>query len=211
MNKEQVIALLEQLDIQPHRNAWHYEGRLIDILGFNKFTLEQGASKNCLVFRNEPFVVKWSIEPSPFAESDEAMKEVAIYQRAVEAGVEKFFPATAFLCKIGKVRFIIQSKVDYSVASMPYALLKKWEGKYKNTSPRITAKVQKCMNKAAHGHYARTMSHVWMASALTIYGKRAVKEFCEFVIEERINDLHESNVGFLNGKPVLIDFCGYWG
>jgi hypothetical protein len=50
-----------------------------------------------------------------------------------------------------------------------------------------------------------------MASALTLYGKRAVKEFCEFVIEERINDLHESNVGFLNGKPILIDFCGYWG
>jgi hypothetical protein len=67
------------------------------------------------------------------------------------------------------------------------------------------------MNKAARGHYARTLSHVWMASALTLYGKRAVKEFCEFVIEERINDLHESNVGFLNGKPILIDFCGYWG
>lgn len=211
MNKKQVIALLEQLDIQPHRDVWHYEDKLIELLGFSKFNLESGASKNCLVFREEPFVVKWSINPSPFAEEDEAMKEVAIYQRAMEAGVEKFFPATAFLGKIGKIRFIIQSKVDYSVASMPYALRQKWESKYRNTSPRITAKVQKCMNKAACGRYTRTLAHVWMASALTLYGKRAVKEFCEFVIEERINDLHESNVGFLNGKPILIDFCGYYG
>ena len=205
MNKEEAIRLIKKLDIKPGQNVWDIEKALYDHLGFSNVDCSCGASKECIIFKNEPFVIKWCMYPH----QDEAIKEVQIYERAVEAGVEKFFPPTMSLCCHNGLTFIVQAKVDCSVSNCDYQTMRRYAERYKTASPKIMAKIQKCMNKASDGKYARCLNTTWMMACLVLYGKRAVKDLCDFIIAERINDLHESNIGWKNGKPIILDFCGY--
>lgn len=43
------------------------------------------------------------------------------------------------------------------------------------------------------------------------YGLKKFLELVEFVKEEKINDLHGGNYGFIDGRPVIFDYSGYYG
>lgn len=205
MNREQVIRLIKELDIKPGQSVWDIEEQVYERVGFSNVDCSRGASKECIIFKNEPFVIKWC----KYHHQDDAVKEVQIYERAMQAGVAKFFPPTATLCRHNGLTFIVQAKVDCSVNDCDYQTMNRYNERYYTASPKIMAKIQKCMYKAAGGEYARTLNHTWMRAALVLYGKRAVKDLCDFIIAERINDLHESNIGWKDGKPIILDFCGY--
>lgn len=205
MNREQVIQLIKELDIKPGQNIWDIEERVYDLLGFSNVDCSRGASKECIIFKNEPFVIKWCKRPH----QDEAIKEVQIYERAMEAGVAKFFPPTASLCRHNGLTFIVQAKVDCSVSECDYETMNRYNERYHTASPKIMRKIQKCMYKASDSEYARHLNSTWMRACLVLYGKRAVKDLCDFIIAERINDLHEGNIGWKDGKPIILDFCGY--
>ena len=53
-----------------------------------KIVSSNGATKECLVFPELGYVLKWSME------TRDAEREVAVYQKAVEANLADFFPAT---------------------------------------------------------------------------------------------------------------------
>lgn len=205
MNREQVIRLIKELDIKPGQHIWDIEEAIYERVGFSNVNCSRGASKECIVFKNEPFVIKWCRR----SYQDEAIKEVQIYERAMEAGVAKFFPPTATLCCHNGLTFIVQAKVDCSVSECDYETMNRYNERYHTASPKIMRKIQKCMYKASDGEYARHLNSTWMRACLVLYGKRAVKDLCDFIIAERINDLHESNIGWKDGKPIILDFCGY--
>ena len=70
--------------------------------------------------------------------------------------------------------------------------------------------MDKCFKKAApNGRYARNLDPLWAKMALVIYGKKLCKTLCEFIIENKINDLHESNIGYKNNRPIILDFSGF--
>ena len=50
---------------------------------------------------------------------------------------------------------------------------------------------------------------LWTARAYQIYGKKFMKKFAELTNTYGINDLHQGNTGYLNNRPVLLDFAGY--
>lgn len=205
MNREQVIQLIKELDIKPGQNVWDIEDTLYERFGYSNVDCSRGASKECIIFKNEPFVIKWC----KYCHQDEAVKEVQIYERAMQAGVAKFFPPTASLCCHNGLTFIIQTKVDCSVDGCDYKTMKQYKTRYRTASPKIMAKIQTCMYKASEGECARRLNTTWMMACLVLYGKRAVKDLCDFIIAERINDLHEGNIGWKDGRPVILDFCGY--
>lgn len=43
------------------------------------------------------------------------------------------------------------------------------------------------------------------------YGLKKFLKLKEFVEEKRINDLHGGNYGFIDGRPVIFDYSGYYG
>lgn len=44
---------------------------------------------------------------------------------------------------------------------------------------------------------------------LTLYGKKLCRKLCAFIVENAINDLHTSNIGYNHNKPIILDFSGY--
>lgn len=208
MKNEQLYEMLESLGITGREDSYEVSNMVRDH-GFKKdfVTVHGGASKVCLDFSHENFVIKWTGETR--GDYDEAMEEVEIYQKAVNAGLAVFFPATELFATINGVHFVKQEKVDFCVGETPYHKEKKYAYQSRTASDRIVKKMQLSFNRACGHRYSRSLNTTWAKMALVVFGKKLVKSLCEFIIENGINDLHESNIGYKDNLPVILDFSGY--
>lgn len=208
MKNEQLYEMLESLGITGREDSYEVSNMVRDH-GFKKdfVTVHGGASKVCLDFAHENFVIKWTGETR--GDYDEAMEEVEIYQKAVNAGLAVFFPATELFATINGVHFVKQEKVDFCVGETPYHKEKKYAYQSRTASDRIVKKMQISINRACGHRYSRSLNTTWAKMALVVFGKKLVKSLCEFIIENGINDLHESNIGYKDNLPVILDFSGY--
>ena len=50
----------------------------------------------------------------------------------------------------------------------------------------------------------------WLCDALEYYGLKKVEKLLTFIYDEDIDDLHSSNLGYKDGRPVIIDYAGYY-
>lgn len=100
--------------------------------------------------------------------------------------------------------------VDSSCSDLERAKTEKLEKKSTRVNPKVLSKVRDEVETACN-HYRHPLDKTWAARALVVYGKRKIKALCQFIKDEGINDLHGHNIGYLNGKPILLDFCGYYG
>lgn len=178
-----------------------------------KIITSNGASKECLVFPELGYVLKWSME------TRDAEREVAVYQKAVDANLADFFPATMLAGYIvpprkcnSPVAFTAQQIITNSAHKIMWN-----EGGVKARLLRIAKTVPDCrisqierqFRKADVNGYGRELDGLWAKVAVSIYGKRKVIALCEFVKKYHINDLHGSNIGYIGISPVILDFSGY--
>jgi hypothetical protein len=179
------------------------------------FDTHSGATKMCITLNNEPYVIKWKKQQFSFwsdeiieTETDEAYEEYLIYQDAVKKHLECFFPYTEVLAEINGIIFILQEKIDYSDANLPMELIKK----YSKVTSTVTFKIYDKMCNDFYikdRDYNRALSKRWAGMVISLYGKHTAKQLAEFVREHKINDLHDSNIGYKNNKPIILDFSGY--
>lgn len=165
-----------------------------------------GASKMCIILKEADFVIKWSTCFNYDDGFNEAYDEVLIYQRAVKAGLEMFFPKTEVFCIHNGVIFVIQEKIDFSTYDIPALKENRYSHKTRTVSPVIIDKMDNCFFQMKRG---RTLNPLWASMAIVLYGKRRCKALCKFIVENNINDLHGSNIGYLKDKPIILDFSGY--
>ena len=203
MDEKNIIDFIKSLNIDKSTSTYRVR-RKVRESDFPSVSVSDGATKICLIFKDWPFVIKWSFE-----NNDDAFIEAKIYADAVENNIQQFFPATKLLFEHNGVKFILQEKVDASVYDG-------FSGKErdrvttitKTVSGRIVKKVQQTCLKASPKN-RRTLDNTWVAMAISLYGKKMCKSLCEFIIKHKINDLHDANVGYKNGRPVILDFSGY--
>lgn len=102
MTRAEVENLLSQLNLSRDMNSYDVRSRL-ERLGYGRseVSVNHGATKICLVFKDTDFIVKWSYECED--EEDESVKECNIYALAVEAGLAFIFPKTEILGGNGAV------------------------------------------------------------------------------------------------------------
>lgn len=208
MTNEELYEVLKSLGITGQEDSYEVSTIIRDH-GLKKdfVTVHGGASKVCLDFTRENFVIKWTGEIR--GDYDEAMEEVEIYNKAVMAGLAVFFPATELFTTINGVHFVKQEKVDFCVEDTPCHKEKKYAYQARTASDRIVQKMQTSINKACNHRFSRSLDITWAKLALVVFGKKLVKSLCKFIIENGINDLHEGNIGYKNNLPVILDFSGY--
>lgn len=177
-----------------------------------KIITSNGATKECLVFPELGYVLKWSTE------TRDAEREVAVYKKAVEANLADFFPATMLAgyivspCDGEAIAFTAQQIINTSA----HKILRS-EGGLKTRLLRIAKTVPDCrtkqierqFRKADQNGYGRSLDELWAKVAVSLYGKRKVIALCEFVKKYHINDLHGSNIGYIGISPIILDFSGY--
>ena len=208
MTKKEVISILEKADLNDEMDDWEVNDAIHEHTR-ESFTVSSGMSKICIVFKNLPFVIKYSHNRYEDKEDgvDESVQEAELYQAAKVAGIEMFFPKTEILCTINYVTFVAQEKIDYSTSGVPFKKKDKYCRVCKTTSNRIYQKMQNEINNVPGG--GRSLDRLWAGVAISLYGKKLCKKLCDFIVTYQINDLHGNNIGYKDDRPILLDFSGY--
>lgn len=165
-----------------------------------------GAYKKCFVFDNESYVLKFPFSFRAFTKSSEdsdknaCEDEIVIYNKAVEAGVEKILLKTEFIgySKSG-VPLYIQQKITTTMSDRNKVFDKKLT--------RITKTVTNDMcEKVQSGMYYHNASNIWVKMLIIIYGKSFAMKFEKFSRSVQLSDLHNENIGFVGANPVILDY-----
>ena len=125
--------------------------------------------------------------------------EAEIYSKAKDEGLGMFFAGTEYIgsTKSG-VPIYRSERVNVGYEACEYRDDRVSEDSYKKAS-RIRSERK-----------SYSISVYWLALAYEYYDENKVNQLVDFVKRERINDLHDGNVGFRdNGEPVLLDYSGY--
>lgn len=208
INKKAIDSLFRDLEKSETWDDQNKTAKKLREFGINHFKVSGGASKLAIVFPKQGIVFKWCYQDNETI--DEAVREVEIYNEAIKASLDCFFPKTElYHCEGVTKNIAMQEKIDYSVNRMPPDEYLRYKKIIQTVSPDITEKaIDDFLN--VPGRHSRILDRMWAAVAISLYGKKKVKSLCKFVQEHQINDLHASNVGFKNKRPMILDFSGYY-
>lgn len=193
MTKKEICEKLEEIDLYTlcrkfaRANGWEYHS---------------GACKECFLINGFPYAIKFVFPTED--EWDEAAQEAMIYEAAKKQGIERIFLfTTLFYVNQAGIKFYIQEKIDTSSCGLSY-----------EAKARLKEKANKKNNKLKvreilHEMKSPPRDDLWTARAYQIYGKKFMQKFAELTNTYGINDLHQGNTGYLNNRPVLLDFAGY--
>lgn len=198
MNRDELVAkVLKKIDhIPKHAFDCDYIYKVAEQLGCEA---NYGATRLVLIFPNHGWVIKM-----PYGRRDYCAQEVQSYQTAVKYGVEKLLLSIE---KVGEtahgIPLYIQPVYKTSVSEMSaHDRIKVRELCQKTTNPHTIAKIRRGF------YYSPELE--WVSRATQLYGKRFMRSFEKWTKEFQVNDLHNANVGYINGyRPVLVDYAGF--
>lgn len=136
--------------------------------------------------------------------------EVQHYQSALKYRVEKVLLETAVLTTLSNgITLYIQPRYHESLNDFwrnnnKYNSLQK---KLNNTDYKSPTR-----RKALLGMYeSYRLDCEWFCRLVQLYGKKFARSLEQWSQENKIGDLHSSNVGWYNNKPIILDYSGYYG
>ena len=174
-----------------------------------------GATRLCLLIDSDygyDYVVK-----IPYIDRaiDYCAREVEIYEKAKQLGIQEIFAECALLevIVIEGIEFPIylMEKVDgsyWDLDGMCFSYYKEkiYDGDVSDDESIIADQYAKEL-------YEEELFEEYELALAASYGEKhdVLKTIRQFIYEESINDLHSGNMGVVNGKVVLIDYAGYRG
>lgn len=120
--------------------------------------------------------------------------ELLIYEEAKSENLDFLFAPTSFIGYVKDHPIYIQPICE------PYS--KRYPKDQKKES--VDSAKKTCKEKNYYCFNAN-----WLADVLECYGEEIFNKFCQFIQDEKINDLHSDNIGYCRGKPVLFDYSGF--
>lgn len=183
------------------------------------FDFESGASKLVIIPDDRDYVIKipfnggyqwdWDndryfFEPFNGADddgdgNDYCAAEMKLYDRAVEEGYAEFFVAVEYAGDINGYPIYTQKRVKDFCKYISDEEQKSYSSATSRTSLNST-------------HIGR-LPYYWAAACLTVFEEDLQKfnAFIDFLRRtDIIKDLHTGNLGFLNNKPVIVDYGGWY-
>ena len=184
-------------------------------------TFALGASKRVALFYDCDYVLKWDRvnEETGDYDFDEAGEEARLYSKAVKCGLGEIFPETFILMtNTNGVCFTIQKRIDFCYDDYKYTENKPTNNeKYKLLDCLLKKVFKEKVGKEEldnafdiwNKYSDRSVCTDWVALVVYFFGMQFFFNLMNFCKENAINDLHYGNIGFLNNKPIILDFCGY--
>ena len=184
-------------------------------------TFAFGVSKRVALFYDCDYVLKWNRvnEETGNYDFNEAGEEARLYNEAVKCGLDEIFPETFILMtNTNGVCFTIQKRIDFCYDDYKYTENERTKGeKYQLLSCLLKKVFKEEVEKEEldnafdiwDKYLGESVCTDWVALVVYFFGMQFFLNLINFCKKNAINDLHYSNIGFLNNKPIIIDFCGY--
>lgn len=179
-----------------------------------EYFIAAGETKVCIIPKNKQYVIKISV----CRDKDKMSAcgyEAEVYYKAKKESLEQFFPTTETLYDKNGICIIAQQKCDFSSAHIPFNKDNKYQRIVRTFEERddytcFCDKIDRDMQNFKDDGYTRYINRTWIAMSVVLYGKKSVKRLCHFLSVNNIDDLHDNNLGFINDKPIILDFSGYF-
>ena len=168
--------------------------------------ISSGETRYAVVFKHNNFVLK--IPRYGYCNEDYCQAEIRAYESAKAYRVECILlPIELYYTTTTGISVYKQPKYSFSTSDGEYNL---GYNKYlsRRNTPTHSPILTKIADECRDGY---RISNLWMARVLQLYGKKFCRSFETWTIENNVNDLHNSNTGWLNNKPIILDYAGYRG
>jgi len=171
-----------------------------------EIAIGSGETRYAVIFKHENFVLK--IPRYGYCKEDYCQAEMRAYESAKKFRVERILlPIELYHTTSTGIAIYKQPKYSFSTSDGEYNRCYDTYLNHRNI-PHHKLIVNKVTNECYDG---RRISKRWMARVLQLYGKKFCRSFEAWTVENQVNDLHNSNTGWLDNKPIILDYAGYRG
>ena len=137
---------------------------------------------------------------------DYCYTESCLYQKARTKKIAEIFAKEIYIGSINGYPIYAQQKAEgYDMEACSFSELKitKEESEY------LGSILQN--NDTSVGPSFTTSTYTWLADVLIYYGRVFLNKVLSFIKKNEISDLHSGNVGYINNRPVIIDYSSFHG
>lgn len=171
-----------------------------------EIAIGSGETRYAVIFKHENFVLK--IPRYGYCKEDYCQAEICAYESAKKFRVERILlPIELYHTTSTGIAIYKQPKYSFSTSDGAYNRDYDTYLNHRNT-PHRQPIVRRVTSQCYDGN---RISRQWMARVLQLYGKKFCRSFEAWTIENQVNDLHNSNTGWLDNKPIILDYAGYRG
>jgi hypothetical protein len=222
--KEAIIEILKGIQA-PEKlcqdNCYYFSRDIERILKESGYSCKtaKGISKMAIVFKDFDFVFKipfrgmgvdddYEEDDDDWYEFDNAMEtepggaqwnycalEVSLGEDAKRAGLSKYIPEVTFVAQVNNYYVYEQAKAEV-LDELCDTRTQTREGRRQTETFCETNKVW-CFNS------------LWIEDFVREYGEEEFLSLSKFLNEFEIDDLHDGNLGYIHGKPVIIDYASF--
>lgn len=158
-----------------------------------------GHTKIVLIAEKGDYVIKfWRRDTVRY---DYCTREAKIYQKAVKWGLQELFAPTI---KVGYIEKGVPYYQQPRIETFGFTLKGNTEVAY---HPTVKKKLRHIISEMEY----YSCDSDWFAYVLKSYGEVTLIKLIRFLKENKINDLRNENVGFKDGKPIIVDYSGFHG
>ena len=131
--------------------------------------------------------------------------ETTVYKDAVASGVSDFFAETVCIGEIDNHPIYVQE-----IATIYYDVCFDYECEYSGEDKRKNrSSIMEKSNNSLSECDCWIVNQVWLAAFIEEYGITAAIDLITFLKSERVDDLHAENLGFIDDKPVIVDYASF--
>lgn len=195
---DKVLAEMNRMALPKRANRWQVED-LACALGCH---FDNGATRHALIFLDRRVVIKFPYFNSVV--TDYCALEVEKYKSAEHYGVQKILLPIFYMgTSDNGIPIYVQQMYSTSEDGLPWRSAQAIDRKVAKLDSGLISRIR---NGCAYRPPNR-----WVRRATQIYGKKFMRSFERWSREQRVNDLHDENVGYLKKQPIIIDYAGYFG
>lgn len=222
---------------RPSALDYDIKGSVDDLAVPENISIKFGVSRGCIIDKEYDYVIKFDIETDDEDGGSLCEREVKYYHTAQKVDLAKYLAEAEYIGTYTKcITFYDIDKIDrylnwyyydkkefdedfmkneesfgplnYINISIPlyaykkastynYVMLGNFEHeKYKNMADKFYSPLKREVQQIA-------IDFVYH------YGMKEYARLSEFLVENRINDIHRGNIGSINGDLILIDYAGF--
>lgn len=173
------------------------------------FESASGESRYAVWTKNWDFVIK--IPRYGYAEEDYCALEVHNYERAKVYGVERIcLPIEKYFETSSGISLYKQTRYSFSTSDA-FSREKRYQKYLNKRNSPVALNGSMAYRVQRECYEGWRIDERWIGRVLQLYGKKFCRSLEKWTHENKINDLHNSNTGWLNNKPILLDYAGYHG
>jgi hypothetical protein len=162
-------------------------------IGDGSFSFWYGATRGCFIpYDESDYVLKFDFDGLEEVYCD---REVEIYKKACEKGLGACFTKIEpydYICNVQvyKEEYVPETSArEYTIDKEDLEVIKRRTSKHPG-APGIPP--------------------TWVKDFIDYFGMAMYEDFLDFIISYGINDLHFCNLGYIDDRPVVFDYAGFY-